>query len=268
MIAPIAEEGGWRAAVPLVSAAQAADRFYAHFAARPRYYLTIAARSLPHGDEPEDLVMDVIVGFVERVPRRAAGPCPIRDHAGYLARAVHREARLRSRRPRRVEGLEAAAVVPAEDVCGLAELHLQLDWGRRELRRRLASGELSLTLNQYQALGRQGDLDPRRRAARSRGRRCLMPLLTELTERLHDAVEGRALPRLDDDAVGSLLVAIGFFEPDVVRLVMAGGAGTRRGDREAGAAIASHRGSRRPYPGVRTSGEVAGQQAGPVGGVR
>ncbi len=268
MIAPIPAEAGWQAAQPLFSAAQAADRLYARFVARPRYYLTIAARSLPHGGEPEDLVMDVIVGLVERAPRRAAGPCPIRDHGGYLARAIQRAARLRSRRLRRVEGLEAALVVAAEDACGLVELSMQLDWGRRELRRRLASGELSLTPNQYRALGRQGGLDPRRRAARSRGRRLLMPLLRELTERLYEGVGARALPRLDDDAVESLLDAIGFFEADVARLVTAGGAGTREGGAETGAATASHRGSRRPYRDVRTLSEVAGRETAPAGRVR
>ncbi|HZU19536.1 MAG TPA: hypothetical protein VFD01_23435, partial [Candidatus Dormibacteraeota bacterium] len=96
----------------------------------------------------------------------------------------------------------------------------------------------------------------------------LMPLLRELAERLYDGVEAQAIPRLDDDAVESLLDAIGFFEPDVARLVAAGDAGTREASAATGAAAASHRGSRRPYRDVRTLSEVAGRESAPAGRVR
>jgi hypothetical protein len=266
MFAPAPAEPGWRAAQPLVSARQAADRLFACFAARPGYYLTIAARSLPRGSEPGEVVMEVIVGLSERAPLRAAGPRPIRDHGAYLARAIHRAAVCRARRLRRVEPLEAESVVAPEDVVRLAELDLELDWGRRELRRRLASGELALTPNQYRALCCQEGLDARRRAARARGRRLLMPLLRELAERLHDGEGARARPGLDEDAVWSLLTVIGFFDPDVARLVAAGPVGTPTGGAEASGATASQPRPRRPYRDVRTTVEVAGRQAGPTEG--
>jgi DNA-directed RNA polymerase specialized sigma24 family protein len=234
MEAPAFGEQRWRAAQPLVTVEQAAACLFALLLARPRYYLSIARRWLPWGSDAEDLVMEVVLGLCERAPRRADGPDPIRNHGGYLARAVHRAAVHRSRRLRTTATLKGPAVVAVDDVERLAEVDLELEWGWHQLRELLGSGQLPLTLNQYRALSCQGSLNARQRAARARGRRLLMPLLRDLAVRLRDGGE-RDSPVLDEDGVLFLLDAIGFFEADVRELVAYGRSqGSRR------AAVAGH----------------------------
>jgi hypothetical protein len=255
-------ELGWRDAEPLLTVVQAADCLFARFSARRGYYLTIAGRSLPMGIEPEDVVMDVIVALSERAPERARGSNPIRVHDAYLASAVRRAAVDRSRRLPPVEPLGGALVAPLPDLSVLVDLRIGFAWGYRELRRRLASGQLPLTELQYRALCQEGNLEPRQRAARARGRRRLMPFLRELAERLYPEAEERVLPELDDDAVRSLLTAVGFFSPEVARLVAGRGSGRRA---RGAAPITSRERSRRLRLAVRGTTEAIAQPGRPAG---
>ncbi len=224
---PLAEQA-WRDAQVLVTVDQAAACLFTRLLAQPDYYLSIARRWLPHGDDAEDLLVEVVLGLSKRAAQRAHGPCPIRDHGGYLARAIQRAAVHRSCRLRRAEPLDGQSAVAVGAVDRLAEMNLELEWGRRQLREQLSSGRIPLTLNQYHALCRQGSLDARQRAARVRGRHLLLPLLSELAERLGGE---RGTRDLDENAVLSLLDLIGFFEPEV-RLLLAQD-GRRRGRRAA-----------------------------------
>jgi hypothetical protein len=238
MDAPALRGQRWREAQPLVTVDQAAASFFGWLLAEPRYYLGIARRWLPRECDAEDLLTEVVLGLCERASRRAHSGSPIRDHEGYLARAVHRAAVHRSRRLRRAEPLHGESIVAVEDVARLAEVNLALEWGRRRLREQLGSGRLRLTLNQYRALCHQERLDARQRAARARGRRLLAPLLQELADRLYDG-EPRARV-FDKDAVLALLDAIGFFEPDVLELLAAkGGSRGRRSEAVSGCSICS-----------------------------